>query len=182
MEADTTKGLTLKDIAILADGAGNIPDDTAGRLQSYIRRDEDLKEPLARLQQMASDAGTPSLADGLHAFDNLARLRARAWKRPFDVLDPRLDVPFEELISMADAMALRTDGEEKAELLRLKDRLVAAFGEDLGRAEPGRLLIDRLLEVDGETAEAAVASLLEISRLRRRPSGRSAVDSSSPRP
>ena len=48
MEADTTKGLTLRDLAILADGAGSIPDDTAERLAPYVRGDHDLEEPGGR--------------------------------------------------------------------------------------------------------------------------------------
>lgn len=160
METQTTTGLTLKDIAILADGAGNISDETAERLAPYVRGDEDLKEPLAELRQMAADAGTPLLADGLHAFEILSRLRSRIWARPSDVLDPRLDVPFDELISMTAAMAERAGDKEKTELQQMK-----------GRHEIGRALIDRLLEVDEDVAEAAVTHLVGLCRLRRKSVG-----------
>ncbi|MCP3916541.1 MAG: hypothetical protein GY711_13365, partial [bacterium] len=42
------------------------------------------------------------------------------------VLDPRLDVPYPELISMARAFAERTEGDEQAELLHLAERLTLA--------------------------------------------------------
>lgn len=85
---------------------------------------------------------------------------------------PRLDVPFDELISMVAAMAERAKGKQKAELQQLKERLVAAFGDELGRDEVGKALIDRLLEVDEDVAEAAVMHLVGLCRLRRKSTGR----------
>jgi len=127
--------LTLEDLALLADGAGNVPDATARRLQALIQC-SDLEHVgetwrgfvvrIRRLRQMAADAGTRFLADGLDAFRSLERLRSDLWVRPEDVLDPRLEVPYRELIAMARARAERARGDEKGELLDLADRLASA--------------------------------------------------------
>lgn len=71
MEAKTETGLTLEDIATLADGTGNIPDETAESLKPLIREDARFAEALAALRQMADDAGTKLAADGLDAFRSL---------------------------------------------------------------------------------------------------------------
>ena len=47
------------------------------------------------------------------------------------VLDPRLDVPYQELISMAGAHSGRAEGAEKAELQRLIERLARALSEQI---------------------------------------------------
>lgn len=172
MKVSTEPGLSLEDVAILADGTGNIPDDTAERLRPFIRETRRLAEPLAKLRQMAADAGTDFLADGLDTFESLRRLRARLWKRPADVLGTELDIPYNELISMAGAMAERADGEEKAELQELKQRLIAAFGDDLSRQRFFQALLFQLLSVEEDVAEVALEKLLQLYRTRRASGGR----------
>ena len=139
--APTDIALTQEDIALLADGTGNIPDDTATRLQALIRCDD--RERLQRtwrriaahledLHQMAQDAGVKLLADGLYVFRDLSRLRSEPWESASDVLDPRLEVPYPELLAMAGALADRAEGAEKAELQQLLERLARDFGDYLG--------------------------------------------------
>ena len=136
--------LTIEDVAVLADGTGNIPDATAVRLRpliccadfEHVRSTwHGLAIRLRRLRQLAADAGVDLLADGLWVYRCLERLRSDLWLSPADVLDPRLEVPFPELISMARAFAQRTDGDEQAELLHLADRLALAR-EGRRRIEP----------------------------------------------
>lgn len=168
MKAETETGLTLEDIAVLADGTGNVLDETAAKLKPLICGDERFAEAIAALRQMAEDAGTRLLADGLHAFRSLSRLREKAWRKPTDVLDPDLDVPFGELISMAGAMAGRAEGEEQAELQRLRERLIDAFGVELGAEKILQMMMDRLGEVEEAVAEAVLSHLLGLYRFRRK--------------
>ena len=169
-------GLTLEDIALLADGTGNIPDDTAIRLQALIccndlkliqRTWRRIASHLEELHEMAEYAGVELLADGLYVFRILEQLRSKTWESTSDVLDPRLDVPFQELIAMARAFADRADGHEKAELQQLGERLVIAVGDQIGGDKFVELLIDRLLEVGEEAAEEALSQLVGIYRHRR---------------
>lgn len=57
---------------------------------------------------------------------------------------------------------------ERAELLRLEERLVAALGEQLGGEELFKRLVDRLLEVGEEAAEKTLSYLVELYRRQRR--------------
>ncbi len=167
MEAKNETGLTLEDVAALADGTGNLSDETAARLKPLVCGDEAFAEDLAALRQMAEDAGTRLLADGLHAFRRLSRLRERFWSRPADVLGPDLDVPYGELITMAGAMAARVEGEERAGLERLRERLIVAFGVELGDDRALRLMMDRLDEVEETVAEAVLTHVLSQRKGRR---------------
>lgn len=132
--------LTLEDVALLADGAGNIPDDTATRLQTLIRCDDLeriertwrwIKAELEQLRGMADDARVELLADGLYVFRCFERLRVEPWTLPGDLLDPRLDVPYQELISMAGAFEGRAQGAEKVEMQKLIERIGAALGAQI---------------------------------------------------
>ncbi len=169
--------LTAEDVAELADGTGNIPDATARRLQALIRcRDPELLRrnwdrigtQLEELGQMAEDAGVDLLVDGLYVLRILEQLRARRWEYTGDVLDPRFEVPYPELISMARARAGRAEGPEKAGLELLAKRLVAVWGGQIGTDEDVDLLIDRLLEVGEEVGEEALGQLVEMYRCRRK--------------
>ena len=169
MAAEKEIGLTLEDIAVLADGTGNIPDDTAVRLQPVICRDDRYAEELAALRQMAEDAATELLEDGLNIFKRLARLRQRGWKKPSDVLaDPDREVPYRELIAMAGAMAGRARGAEKAELEELRERLILAYGEQLG----GGKVVNELVGLEETLAEAVLSRVVGLYRLRRKKGGR----------
>ena len=154
-------GLTLADIALLADGTGNIPDDTAARLAPLIVSDDRLAGHLARLRRMAEDAAAECLADGHDAHASFAVLESATWQHPTDVLDPRVDVPYRELISIAATRAARAPRAERARLSMLEQRLVQAFTEDLANGEPFHRLGGRLLEVDDATAEATARRLVE---------------------
>jgi len=120
---------------------------------------------------MAGDAATKLLEDGLDIFKRLTLLRGRAWKKPNDVLEPDLEVPYCELIAMAGAMAERADGEERAELEELGERLFAAFGNQLG-GEKVMQMVDELVDVEEAVAEAVVGQLVGLYRLRRKQGGR----------
>ncbi len=138
MQAQQDVSLTPEDLALIADGTGNIPDDTAVRLQAFIlcagdpeefeRRRKWIVTELQELRRTAADAGVDLLGDGHYVLRTLERLRAEPWKTPADLLDPRLDVPYQELIAMAGARAERAEGEEKVELRQLIERLVGAAG------------------------------------------------------
>ena len=132
--------LTREDVALLADGTGNIPDGTATRLRELVRcRDLELiartwrwiGKQVEDLRRLAEDAGVELLADGLYVFRCLERLRSGSWRSPTEVLDPRLDVPYQELISMAGAHSDRAEGAEKAELQGLIERLASALSEQI---------------------------------------------------
>ncbi len=126
LHAKESRAFTLakEDIALLADGTGNIPDTTATRLKPLIVCDDfsqlqrywrDRIVPCLReLCQMARDAQVKHLADGLYVFRTLERLRSTPWERPTDVLDQWLDVPYSELILMASALAERAEAEERS--------------------------------------------------------------------
>jgi len=172
MKAKNQKGLTLEDVAALADGTGNLPDDTAARLKPIVCEDESLAEDLATLRQMAEDARTKLLEDGLTTFKRLSRLRQRAWKKPSDLLGPDHDLSFRELIAMAGAMAERAGGAEKAELEELKERLIAAFGDQL-RGERVLEMVDELLEAEEAVAEAVLGQIVGLYRRRRKKGCRS---------
>ncbi len=167
MEPKNKAGLTLEDVAILADGIGNIPDGTAERLRPLVREDERLAEDLAALRQLADDAGVQLLEDGLNTYERLGRLRERAWEKPSEVLDPLVEVPYRELIAMAGAMAKRADGGEKAELEELRERLIAAFGDELGGVKILKM-VDELVEVEDAVAETVLGQLVGLYRLRRK--------------
>ncbi len=161
--------LTLEDLALIADGTGNIPDDTAARLQAFFNCDDsELLEAfwrwkatqLEELHQMAADAGVELLADGLYAHRCLERLRTEPWDTPGELFDPRLDVPFQELIAMAGVRADRAEGEEAADLRQLIERLIVALGRQVGGDEFVELLIGRLLEVGETVAEEALRQLV----------------------
>ena len=167
MESKTAIGLTPKDIAILADGQGNIPDDTAGRLAIFIRGEERAQGILQQLAQMAADAGVEQLADGHDTFESLSRLRQEPWESVIDVLDPRLDVPYPDLISMAGALADRAEGTEHAELRQLERRLILELCGHLAGEKFVALLIQRLLQFGEPIAEEALDHLVRHYRLRR---------------
>ncbi len=128
--------LTHEDVAHLADGSGEHPADTAARLKVFIRCD-DLERVQhtwrligshhEELRRMAEDAGVELLVDAVFVFRILEQLRAESWKSPEDVLHPGVEVPYPPLIAMAGARAQRAGGAEKAELLRLRERLVLAL-------------------------------------------------------
>ncbi len=182
MEAKQDIPLTPEDLALIADGTGNIPDDTAVGLQAFILSAGDSQKfertrqwivaQLEELRRTAADAGVELLGDGQYVFSTLERLRAEPWKTPADLLDPRLDVPYQELIAMAGARAERARGAEKAELRQLIERLVGALGDELGGEKYVQLLIGRLLEVGEAAAEEALRQLVGIYRHRRAAAGR----------
>ncbi len=168
--------LTPEDVAHLADASGELPDDTATRLQALIRCD-DLERVehtwpligahLEALRQMAEDAGVELLVDAVFVLRIFERLRSEHWESPEDLLHPGVEMPYEQLISMAGALAERAVGAEKAELRHLKERLIAALGDQLGGEEFVKLLIDRLLEIREEVAEETLNHLVGLYRHRR---------------
>ncbi len=158
--------LIPEDVALLADGTGNIPDDTATRLQTFIRcRDRELIEctwrwigsQLEEQRQMAEDAGVELLADGLYVSRCFERLRADPSTRPSEVLDPRLDVPYQELISMAGALADRGDAAEKVEMQQLIKRLGVALGEQIQTEEE----LEPIAPTTSEIAEIANSTTVQ---------------------
>ncbi len=196
--------LTLEDVAHLADGADELPDDTAARLKVFIRcNDLDrvrstwrlIGAHLEELRRIAEDAGIELLVDAVFVFRILERLRSEAWESPGDVLHPRVEVPYSQLIALAGAQAKRAGDTEKTELLQLCERLrfasrssksrPAARPEDIRREvppaaisvrAPGKqpsaemfltLFLDLLLEIGEEAAEEALANLTAMYRQRR---------------
>ncbi len=164
--------LTYEDVAHLADGSGDLPADTAVRLQVFIccddlERVQDTWRLIAshreELYQMADDADVELLVDAVFIFRILEQLRSEPWERPGDVLHPGIEVPYPQLISMAAAGAARAAGDEQAELLRLRERLVLALGNQLGSEK----VVERLLEVREEVAEEALSQLVRVYRHRR---------------
>ncbi len=124
--------LTLEDVAHLADATGELPDDTAVRLRAFIRCDDPqrfertwhlIRSHLEALRQMAGDAGVKMLVDAVFVFRIFERLRSEAWERPEDLLHRGVEVPYQELISMAGAHVERAEAAETAELERLIERL-----------------------------------------------------------
>ncbi len=168
--------LTLEDVACLADGNGDLPDATAARLRTLIRCDDQKliqrtwrrrASQLEELHQMAADAGVELLVDGLYLYRILEQLRSKPWQSTSDVLDPRLDVPYQELITMAGALAERARGDEQAELRQLIERLKVNLSDLIGGDKILEHLVGRLLEAGDEAAEEALRELVGIYRHRR---------------
>ncbi len=149
--------LTLEDVAHFADGTGDLPADTAGRLRAMILcEDSDeieytwrcqIAPHLEDLRRMADDAGVETLVDGLYISQWLERLRSRPWQKPEDVFHANVDVPYQELINMACALAGRAGGDERAELRLLSERLITAVDDHLGGDKIVELLFNRLVEI-----------------------------------
>ncbi len=167
---------TVLGVAHFADASDEFPDDTAVRLQAFICCDDpeqvrqtrrQIRAHLAALRQMAEDAGVELLVDAIFVFRIFEQLRSETWESPGEVLLPGTEAPYQQLISMACAHAERGEGTERAELLRLRKRLIAALGQQLGGGELADRLIDRLLEVGEEAAEETLSHLLKLYRQRR---------------
>ena len=166
---------TLEDVAFLSDGTDDLPNDMALRLRALFLCD-DLKPVAAtfrviggrleELRRMAEDAGVEQLADGLYVYRCLERLRSLPWERPADVLDLRLEVPFQELLSMTRALAARAEAAEQADLEQLCQRLTVAAGEQIGDDDMFKVLIERLISAGPEAAEEALRQLMERYRQR----------------
>ncbi len=138
--------LTPEDVAHLADGTGEFPDDTAARLKVFIRCDDMervqrtwhlIGSHLEELHRMAEDADVELLVDAIFVFRILEQLRSEAWESPGDVLHPRIEVPYPHLISLAGARAERAADAEKAELQQLRQRLLLAAGGSSRTPVPG---------------------------------------------
>ena len=167
---------TLEDVAHFVDGAGELPKDTAARLRALIRCDDlnrvestwDLiRAHRADLRRMADDAGVELLVDAVFVFRIFERLRSETWESPGDLLHDGVEVPYQQLIALVGAHAERAEGDERQELLRLKARLTAVVGDQLGSEGFVELLIDRLLEVGEELAEKTLDRVAETYRHRR---------------
>ncbi len=168
--------LTHEDVAHFADGSGELPGDTAARLQALIRCDDlDRVErtwrligaQLEELRRMAEDADVELLVDAVFVFRILERLRSETWESPHEMLHPGVEVPYPPLIAMVGVMAERAEGEESAELLALHERLTIAQDNRACGEKLLDFLVARLLEVDEEAAEGALDQLVAIYRHRR---------------
>ena len=115
---------------------------------------------------MAEDAGVRLLADGLYAHESLTRLRQEPGKSTKDVLDPRLETRHADLIVVANALADRAEGEEKAELRELAGRLAVDLRDSLMAESFVEQLLARLVKVR-EDAEEALDELARRYRKRR---------------
>ncbi len=167
---------TLEDVAHFADATGELPADTAVRLQAFVHGDDPKQDERTRrligshleaLRQMAEDAGVEMLVDAVFVFRIFERLRSETWEKPDDVLHHGVEVPYKELISMAGAHAQRADAALKVELERLSQRLMIALGRQIRDQDFVELLIDRLLEVGEEAADEALSQVVALYRRRR---------------
>ena len=159
MASETTIGLTLRDLAILVDGTGNIPDETARRLAPLSRQDERVAENLRQLQQMADDAQVVRLEDGLTAFEILQKLRETTWKSPREVTGPDLEIPYRELIAMSKAMTRRVKVSDRKQFAKLTTRLEAWFSADLASEDCFQEVVRRLRSVPVGIANRAIDRL-----------------------
>ena len=171
---------TLEDVAHFTDASGELPADTALRLQAFIRCQD--PEPLERtrqligshldqLRQMAVDAGVERRVDAVFVFRTLERLRVEPWEMPDDVLHHGVEVPYQDLLLMAGALARRADASESAELERLIQRLKVALGRQIRQQDFVERLIERLLEVGEDAAEEALDQVVALYRRRRLAAG-----------
>lgn len=169
--------LTLKDIAILLDGA-EVPDATARRLAPFLRQDSRLATEIAELEQMAEDAGIstgePERFTTAYGNDRDFRklLTALEWERPDEVLDPEVGFSADELLCIAQARLARspnpllTNVQKKLELAvsvqQAVERLMDVFVQELlhlpgtdalaSIAEMGRRYRDRMTALKKEGA------------------------------
>ena len=173
----TLDPLTLEDVAHFADASGELPDDTATRLQALVCCDdpEQIQDAwrlagshLEALRQTARDAGVDLLEDAIFVFRIFEKLRSESWERPEEVLPHGVEVPYQPLISIVGAYAERAAGTERAELRQLRERLISALGHQLGDEAFVQQLIDRLLRVGEEAAEEILGHLMGLYRQRRR--------------
>ncbi len=168
--------LTLEDVAHLADGTRELSEATATRLQALVRcgdlgRVQEswrlVGSHLEALRQLAEDAGVELMVDGIYVFRIFERLRSEHWESPEELLHHGVEVPYQELISMARAHTRRAAGAERAELQQLAESLMVALGRQLGKETFVAQLIGRLLEVGEEAAEEALNQFLGLYRQRR---------------
>ncbi len=166
---------TPEDVAHFIDGNGDLPADTAIRLQELMDCDDlkqirgawrSIQNHQEALGQMAEDAGVELRVDAIFVYRILEQLSSADWESPGDVLSPSIEVPYRQVLSMIDAQVGRATGMEKHELLRLKERLIVALSIQIGGEEVVRRLIDRLLEVGGEAAGRVLGHLGELYRHR----------------
>lgn len=160
MPEKTLAGLTRHDVATLADGTGNISDETATRLATFISSDPRFADTLATLRQMADDAGVKYLADGLEIHQLITRLRQESWKVPRELVNPALDVPYPQLLTLTATLAERARGQEKAALTALEDRLLAAFSAEVADEPFFETLVVLLSPVGENAAEKVLARLV----------------------
>ncbi len=166
MASQTAIGLTLRDLAILADGTGNIPDDTARRLAPLIRHDPRVAAEMDQLQQMADDANVARLADGLFTFEILETLLGATWETPRDVLDPNLEIPYRELIEMSQAMARRSAESDKEPLIKIVTRLEVWYGAHVAGRDCFQRVVRLLRSVPAGIANRAIERLSRVVNYR----------------
>lgn len=116
-----------EDVALLADGATELPRDTVRRLQQWVLADAMFSEALTELEALAEAAEIPQdLAErriaALEIRSDLDRLRAAggAWQDPLEVLDPddTRGIDLQGLVAMArrDVDRAETKDEQRASI------------------------------------------------------------------
>jgi hypothetical protein len=165
--------LNLEDLASVIDGElGELSQEASSALTEFVRvlysDDPAHSEKLAELQQMTRDAGCEFLGDGLFAHECLEKLLAAdTWDHPVDVLGgEREDVIYSRIIGIAAARAERADDPEA--ILDVKRRVEGAYAEHLTGQELVESVVERLLQLDSETAERTLERLTDHHRFRRR--------------
>ena len=161
---DRRCGLTLEELALVADGlAESLSDDGARRLGQVIRTDPRFETDLAELEQLAREAGLQpgdsfeylsAAQAGDEALTTL--LHADGWNHPAEILDPdgSRGIPYPLLIRLARERAGK--GEHAARILDVRQRLEEAQAAELAV----EALVDRFVAGLFELPEDEASALL----------------------
>ena len=163
--------LSLKDLSLLFDeNIDDISEEATAALLAMISEDPQMSAQLAELREMAQDAGTDWLEDGLETHRQFEKLLAAdSWDALLEIVKDEAErVWYEKLIPMARARAQRAEDPDR--ILSLKKRLVeAAAQEELGLAR-NQAFCEELKKLDPDIAEGMLERLMEEVRHRRKAS------------
>ncbi len=166
--------LTLEEVALLVDGADQVPRETARHLGPVIRTDPRFTRHVETVEALAQDAAIKPgsenrLADGVAANAELDRLlEAAGWTDPAEVLDPSGErgIRYAPLVHIARARAARDNGPSR--LLRIvlvKLQRAALFNElrlEIAQLNAG------VEALDTPTAQRLTSTLKRIDGILRR--------------
>ncbi len=165
--------LTLEDVALLEDEAGQVPPDTLSRVRAVIRSTEELAPHYRYLGALAEAAGMPETSDrlyvGLRCLEELERLaQAEGWRHPAEVLDPEGEsgIQYAELVNLARTRARQA--EEPGRYRQLERRLERAWAVEKAADELTETFAARLCDYQPAVAERLLRQAMRQYRARRR--------------
>ncbi len=182
---DRRHGLTLEEVALVADGlVETLSDDAANRLGQVIRTDPRFETEIAELEVLAQEAGlgaddTFECLSVAQAVDETLSvlLDADGWSHPKEVLDPdgSRGIPYPPLIRLARGREGKSAAPEK--ILQVRQRLEEALAAEMAEDALVERFVARILELPPERAIQLIARAAhqyeqQLDQLRRSTSAR----------